>query len=149
MDCIICQDSGTEPLQDNTNCPCKYKRHPSCWIDYVHSKNNVICPLCRKDLTVKPTPKPTQSRPQAAPPYSPQLYTVPEETGQQISYHEFVDIVGRSNSYQQDTTIEVRSATSARQQVTPQPISTSQKLFKIVVCLGILITIVVMIIVIF
>ena len=49
MECIICQDDNSEPLQDNTLCDCKYKVHPSCWIDYVHSKNTVTCLLCRKE----------------------------------------------------------------------------------------------------
>lgn len=49
MECIICQDIGAEPLQDNTSCTCKYKVHNSCWIDYVNSKTNVTCLLCRKE----------------------------------------------------------------------------------------------------
>ena len=49
MECIICQDANSEPLQDNTSCTCKYKVHASCWIDYVHSKTIVTCLMCRKD----------------------------------------------------------------------------------------------------
>lgn len=49
MECIICQDDTSESLQDNTFCDCKYKVHPSCWIDYVHSKTTVTCLICRKE----------------------------------------------------------------------------------------------------
>ena len=49
MECIICQDDTSESLQDNTFCDCKYKVHPSCWIDYVHSKTTVTCLMCRKE----------------------------------------------------------------------------------------------------
>ena len=49
MECIICQDDTSESLQDNTLCDCKYKVHPSCWIDYVHSKTTVTCLICRKE----------------------------------------------------------------------------------------------------
>ena len=49
MECIICQDDNSEYLQDNTSCDCKYKVHASCWIDYVHSKTNVTCLICRKE----------------------------------------------------------------------------------------------------
>lgn len=45
MECIICKGVGVEPLSDNTNCSCKYKRHNSCWIDYVHSTDKVKDPL--------------------------------------------------------------------------------------------------------
>jgi len=48
MECIICQDAGTEPLQDNEECACKYKIHNSCWLDYIRHVNNVTCLICRK-----------------------------------------------------------------------------------------------------
>jgi len=51
MECIICQDAGTEPLKDNEECACKYKVHNSCWLDYVRHVNNVTCLLCRKEYT--------------------------------------------------------------------------------------------------
>ena len=49
MECIICQDTTSETLQDNTLCDCKYKIHVSCWIDYIHSKTTVTCLLCRSE----------------------------------------------------------------------------------------------------
>jgi len=67
MECIICQDTTFEPLQDNTLCECKYKIHASCWIDYVHSKTTVTCLLCRSErveskkemiVDIKPTAPP-------------------------------------------------------------------------------------------
>jgi hypothetical protein len=67
MECIICQDTTSEPLQDNTLCDCKYKIHASCWIDYVHSKTTVTCLLCRSErveskkemlVDIKPTAPP-------------------------------------------------------------------------------------------
>ena len=67
MECIICQDTTSETLQDNTLCDCKYKIHASCWIDYVHSKTTVTCLLCRSECVeskkemiadIKPTAPP-------------------------------------------------------------------------------------------
>ena len=49
MECIICYDTGPEPLQDNIWCTCKYKIHNSCWIDYVHSKTKVTCLICHQE----------------------------------------------------------------------------------------------------
>ena len=150
MECIICQDSGTEPLQDNTACSCKYKRHTTCWIDYVHSTTNLKCIMCRKDLSVKPTPK--SKSPTIAPvtiPYSPQR-TPDEETGQQITYQEFIDTVTQSNSYQHTRNIEVHPSIriqqqpqQQQQQVVQKPISKFKKCLKIVLCLVIIIVIVV------
>lgn len=51
MECIICHDIGTEPLQDNKDCACKYKIHNSCWLDYIRHVNNVTCLMCRKNHT--------------------------------------------------------------------------------------------------
>ncbi len=50
MECIICRESGNETLFDNYSCECKYKRHNSCWIDYVHSTDKVKCLLCRQEI---------------------------------------------------------------------------------------------------
>lgn len=58
MECIICRELGNEPLIENTICDCKYKRHNSCWIDYVHSTSTVKCILCRKEIK-KASPRPT------------------------------------------------------------------------------------------
>ena len=151
MECIICQDSGTEPLQDNTACSCKYKRHTSCWIDYVHSTTNLKCIMCRKDLSIKPTPKSKSSptipvRLPPSIPYSPQRTQVPEEIGQQITYQEFIDTVTQSNSYQHTTNIEVHPSIriqQQQQQVVQKPISKFKKLLKIALCLVIIIVIVI------
>jgi hypothetical protein len=83
MECLFCLSSGAEPLQDNTACQCRYKRHISCWIDYVHSKPTLQCPTCRKDLTSK-RQVPTASTPlrpwlQPSAPYAPELQPIPEE----------------------------------------------------------------------
>ena len=109
--------------------------------------------MCRKDLSVKPTPKSESSlttplRQTTTIPYSPQR-TPDEETGQQITYQEFMDIVAQSNSYQQNTVIEVRHTVPVQQQSQQQkPISTGQKLLKIALCLGIIIAIVVVVVII-
>ena len=114
--------------------------------------------MCRKDLSVKSTPKTksslatplrqSSSRQQLTTPYSSQLRTQVEETGQPITYQEFIDIVAQSNSRQPNTVIEVRPSTQQQQPVTPKPISKSQKLLKIVLCLGILAAIAVVLIII-
>lgn len=144
MDCIICQDSGSEPLQENTSCTCKYKRHISCWIDYVHSRPKVICPLCRKDLTVKPTPKTKsnihtplrQPLPVQTTPYTPQLRTIPEENGRQITYQEFCEIVHQNNQQlQQNVVIQVNNTT---QVTTNNNQEKGKKLMKVVFMLCIL-----------
>ena len=105
--------------------------------------------MCRKDLSVKQIPKTKSSlttplRQATTIPYSPQRTPV-EETGQQITYQEFLDIVAQSNSYQQDTVVEVRPSVSRSQE--QKPISNSQKLLKIVLCLGILAAIAVVLII--
>jgi hypothetical protein len=113
--------------------------------------------MCRKDLSIKATSK-SKSPPNApvrlppSIPYSPQRILVPEETGQQITYHEFLDRVTQSNSYQH-TRIEVRHPIRIQQpqqpqQVVQKPISISQKLLKIALCLGILVAIAVVFIII-
>ena len=143
MECIICQDTGSEKLQENTSCPCKYKCHPSCWVDYVHSKTPTTCPLCRKVISVKPTVQTQRIQP-TAPPYAPQLSNPPQEIGQQISYQEFVDIIRQYNS-EQHTVIEIRpqqQTQQPQQQVTNQ--TTSQKLFKIVAGLSFVVLIIVL-----
>jgi hypothetical protein len=108
--------------------------------------------MCRKDLSVKSTPKTKSSlttplRQQLTTPYSSQLRTQVEEAGQPITYQEFIDIVAQSNSRQQNTVIEVRPTTQQQQPVTPKPISKSQKLLKIFLCLGILAAIAVVVII--
>ncbi len=153
MECIICQDTGSEPLHENTSCKCKYKRHISCWIDYVHSRDKVICPLCRVDLSSKPVPKtktsmssPTITTPlrlSHQTPYTPQLITIPEEQGRQITYQEFVDTVN------QNTIIQVRpSVQPVAQPENPKDLPLGKKIAKVIIGLGI-ITIIVLIFVIF
>jgi hypothetical protein len=125
MDCIICQDSGSEKLQENTACSCKYKCHQSCWIDYVNSKTPTTCPLCRKVISVKPIVQPQQNQP-TAPPYTPQERIPTQEIGQQISYQEFVDIIHQYNSAQ-NTVIQVRPNTQQVTQVTQQVTQATQQ----------------------
>jgi hypothetical protein len=106
--------------------------------------------MCRKDLSVKATPK--SKSPPTVPvrlppsiPYSPQRTPV-EETGQQITYQEFIDTVTQSNSYQHNTNIEVRSSIRVQQpqqQVVQKPISKFKKCLKIALCLVIIIVIVI------
>jgi hypothetical protein len=151
MDCIICQDTGSEPLQENTSCTCKYKRHISCWIDYVHSRSKVICPLCRKDLTVKPTPKtkPTASTPlrQPAPvqpiPYTPQLRTIPEENGRQITYQEFCEIVHQNNQQTlQNVVIQVNNTTQVNTNNNQEKGKKLMKLVFILCVIAVIITLI-------
>lgn len=151
MECIICQDTGLEPVQDNTTCSCKYKCHPSCWVDYVHSREKVICPLCRKDLTVKKTPKTKSSMntplrasaPAITMPYAPQLRTIPEDSGRQITYQEFVDTIN-NHMATQNTVIEVHQP--PQRVANPQRIQTKgEKIAKLVVILGIIVAVVVLI----
>ena len=142
MECIICQDTGSEPLQENTSCSCKYKCHSSCWIDYVHSKNKITCPLCRKDLTIKdsPKPQPTIHTPliqPTAPPYAPPPQRT-ESTFQQITYQEFIDIIQHTST--QNTVIEVRPSIQPHHQpqIHPRDLPTSQKITKLIIGLSII-----------
>lgn len=134
MECIICQDSGAEPLQNNKLCSCNYKRHSSCWINYINSTSTVKCLMCRKDLTTKQITKIKSSittllrpPPLVLIPYSHRIH---EETGQRITYREFIDIVNQSNSYQNNTRIQIQSL-----EVIPNPISNTEKVLRIVLCL--------------
>ena len=54
MECLICKDTGNEPLRNSTNCTCKYQCHDSCWIEYVHSQRKLKCPMCRRVLNSVP-----------------------------------------------------------------------------------------------
>jgi hypothetical protein len=139
MECIICKDSGSEPLQDNIYCTCKYKFHSSCWIDYVNSKNNTTCLLCRKDISTNSIQRsqPTILTPlilATAPPY-----TIEDNTSdQQITYQEFVDIIhNTSHNTSQNTNINIQSITEPQIQ-SPKSLSTSQKVIKVIIGLSIL-----------
>lgn len=57
MECIICKDTDSKILYDNTACECKYKFHIDCWIRYTHSLSTIKCVLCRKNVT-HPIPMP-------------------------------------------------------------------------------------------
>lgn len=139
MSCIICQDTGSEPLQDNTHCNCKYKIHNSCWNDYVNSTDKVKCLLCRKEILIKPvietihtpliqpiieTIRTVVIQPSAPP------YTSPETQGQQITYQEFVEVIRQYES--PNTVITIQPI----QQVNYQP--NSKKIIKIIIGLGLL-----------
>jgi len=137
MDCIICQDTGSEPVQDNISCKCKYKLHSSCWIDYVHSRKKVICPLCRTDLSIKTNQPSTAKTPfiQSVPvqmPYTPSLHTIQEETGHQISYQEFVNNV--HNNIRVENTY-----------INRQPSNQSKKITKFIIICGIIIAVIILI----
>ncbi len=137
MECIICQDKGSEPLQENTFCTCKYKTHNSCWVDYVHSKDKVTCPLCRKDISFKPatihTPLIRPSAPQISPPSSASPSSAPyiPSQEQQITYQEFVEIIRHHN--QPNTVITIPTAVQQTQQ-TQQP--NSKKMMKVLIGLA-------------
>lgn len=146
MSCIICQESGPEPLHENINCSCKYKRHNSCWIDYVHSTSKVKCLLCRKDIVAPPktnsalnkTLNPVQSISDTSP-YSQSLLP----PGQRISYEEFCEIVNsHNNSYQNSD-----SVITITQPIQPK-IQKSNKLLKIVLGLAIVAAIVTVLVII-
>jgi hypothetical protein len=147
MECIICKDTGAEPLLENTACSCKYKRHASCWIDYVHSGTAVKCLMCRKDLTIKqntPNPKSTLRTPLMSAPYTPQQQ---EARGREISYEEFVDTIRQSTqSHQQNVIITpTPSAPPEPKKVTLTP----DKVCKIVAIIAVAVAIVTIILLLF
>ena len=99
MECIICQDTTSELLQDNTFCDCKYKIHASCWIDYVHSKTTVTCLICRKERVESKKDMPT-----AIKPIDPPLPTIIEEQEQEEQSqpnHNPLNLVETEGSLQQ------------------------------------------------
>jgi len=101
MECIICRDLGKEPIIDNTSCACKYKRHISCWINYIHSTPVLKCPICRKELQTKKPTIATPLRQSYQIPYTPRLESIPEEHEIRLTYNEFNEEVRlRTNSYQ-------------------------------------------------
>ena len=153
MECLICQDSGSEPLQDNIACSCKYKRHASCWIDYVHSKNELHCPMCRKDISTKSKKRfIPQVRPVRVPPYIPILEPIREERSRQTSYEELRDSDRTlSSSYQNNVSIPVNTVHNIRveQETSSQNKKETfqQKMCKAVLCVviaGIIIVLAVM-----
>jgi hypothetical protein len=129
MECLICKDSGQEPLQENISCKCKYKRHNSCWIDYVHSRPKTTCPLCRTDLSMK-----TKYTPKV--PYTPQLGTIPEER----SREERLILV--TQSYQNESVIQV-------QQPQQQFQTKVSKFFTSLLCAALITAIIVLVIIVF
>ena len=157
MECIICQDKGSEPLQENTFCTCKYKTHNSCWIDYVHSKDKVTCPLCRKDISFKPStihtpliqPTASQILPISTPPSSAPYIL----TSGQITYQEFVEII-RHHTASFNTVITIPTAVQQTQPIQQtqqtQPIQqhNTKKIIKILLGLAIVFTILIIFIVI-
>ncbi len=91
MTCIICHDSTSEPLYENKYCSCKYEKHASCWIDYVHSKTTLSCPICRKELSVKQPAPPKRNLP-----YATRMEPISEENIQSLSYQEFQDYLSEN-----------------------------------------------------
>ncbi len=137
MECIICQDKGSEPLQENTFCTCKYKTHNSCWIDYVHSKDKVTCPLCRKDLSFKPATIHTPLIQPTAPPSISAPYIPSQE--QQITYQEFIELIRQHN--QPNTVITIPTAVQQQVQI-QQP--TSKKMIKVLIGLALVFAILIL-----
>jgi hypothetical protein len=90
MECIICLTDGSEPLQENQTCPCNYKRHNTCWVDYVHSVAVVKCPMCRHVLS---QPLPPTRKPRIPTVVSTNPIHTQRDVGESISYHQFVEIV--------------------------------------------------------
>jgi hypothetical protein len=112
MSCIICHETGEEPLHENLSCSCKYTRHNSCWIDYVHSTSKVKCLLCRKDIVAPPKTKSSLNKPRnpiSVPvssnisPYSQSLLP----PGERISYQEFCEIVNSHNTSYQNSDVNI------------------------------------------
>ncbi len=152
MSCVICQDVGSESLQDNTACACKYKRHITCWIDYVHSNKELYCPLCRKDISTKSKkifiP---QVRPVRLMPYIPSLDSISEERSRQTSYEELNDSNNNiSQSYQNSTHISLdvynnnQSSGLPNQTQSNNRNSTTKNIWKAILCLAIVGTIIVL-----
>lgn len=126
MECIICQDSGVEPLQNNTSCTCKYKRHISCWIDYVHSNKILKCPLCRKEIAT--SRKPIQPH---FVPYTSRLQTIQEENSYQNTYQ-----------YEREENI-IQGSIGLSNSESKQNISWGKKVVKIVILFGLLTVIII------
>lgn len=140
MECIICQDKGSEPLQENTFCTCKYKTHNSCWVDYVHSKDKVTCPLCRKDLSFKPATIHTPLIRPSAPPPSSAPYIPSQE--QQITYQEFVEIIRQHQS--RNTVITIPTAVQQTQQIQQTQQPNSKKMIKVLIGLALVFAILIL-----
>lgn len=110
MSCIICHETGDEPLHENISCSCKYTRHNSCWIDYVHSTSKVKCLLCRKDIATPPKTKTTLNRPRNPVPVSSNTSPYSQSllpAGERISYQEFCEIVNSHNTSYQNSDINI------------------------------------------
>lgn len=140
MECIICKDLGLELLQDNTACRCKYKRHNSCWIDYVHSTKKVKCLICRKEITSNTN---LSLIPQNIVPYT---------SYEELSYQEFNDIrpqlrpINISIQIQNDILVFDQQQQQQQQQQTSNIISTKDKINKTILLIAIVISIVLLIV---
>lgn len=136
MTCIICHDSTSEPLYDNTYCSCKYEKHASCWIDYVHSNSKLNCPTCRKDLSIKQH----ISQPIRNLPYTTRMEPIHEEHTQTLTYQEFQDYLSENILTHNSRHIQHRLI-----QNQSQPESKWKKITKIVLTLSIIVVIVIVI----
>jgi hypothetical protein len=143
-ECLICKDTGSEPIIDNTKCTCKYKYHNTCWNRYVKSKTPVLCLLCRAPLSTYEM----SSLPQI-----PYRYNNTHRTlEQQITYQEFVE---RVNIYYRQPQPQPQPSAPV---VNPEPLTPQQieyhnyinnkynKIFKIIICAGIVLAIVIAIV---
>ena len=140
MACIICHDSTSEPLYHNNYCSCKYEKHASCWIDYVHSKSILTCPICRKEISVKqPVPQKRNL------PYTTQINLNQEEHGQSLTYHEFQEYLSENIiTHNRSHIIQHRQSLIHNQQPQQQE-SKWKKITKMVLTLSIIVVIVVVI----
>ena len=138
MTCIICHDSGVEPLHNNKFCACKYEKHVSCWIDYVHSKTILTCPVCRKDLS---TIKSINNSSTRALPYRTRMETIPEEQRYIFTYQEMPDFVSDN--------ILTRNRTHIRQTEPYSSSITCEKITKTILTLTIVLIAIVVAIIIF
>jgi hypothetical protein len=107
MNCIICLDSGEEKLITNKLCSCVYKKHKTCWNNYIKSNTSAVCPLCRKNLSSSAQHSisiPIPSAPVVEPVtgYQTENYT-------QITYQEFQDII-QSAQVQQATQEQIQQS---------------------------------------
>lgn len=144
MECIICQDSGVEPLHDNTSCKCKYKRHVSCWIDYVHSNTILKCPLCRKEIASS-----KKNNQQYSTPYTPRLYPIQEEPYYQNSYqYQREEDLIQPRQQEQRNSSNLYSHTQA-QPNTLQNMTCKEKIVKIVILFGVITVIIILLTVFF
>jgi hypothetical protein len=73
-------------------------------------------------------------------PYASDLHTIPEESGRQITYREFIDTIQQYNT----NTVEVRPAIQPVPSP-PKPSTKGEKIVKTIICFGILVAVIILI----